>query len=164
MSKTTKNTLNIIDCHKQKQENLHPVQMDVNQIPFHLLSPQQKWYQWIKYYLPNNICKLIFWSCLIVVNLLAILPGEKIPNIFIFNIWDKGQHFIAFFILALLGSWIFPWRTLNLVIFLLLFGAGIECMQYFIPWRTAELFDFLADMLGILAGVAVAYLIVIIDI
>lgn len=97
---------------------------------------------------------------MVIVNLLAILPSGNIPNIFIFNIWDKGQHFIAFFILAMLGTWIFPWRTFNLIIFLLLFGAGIECMQYFIPWRTAEFFDFLADMLGILAGVAIASLLV----
>lgn len=71
---------------------------------------------------------------------------------------DKLNHFMAFFTLAL-GLRCF-WSRRNGLVFLLLLGYGvlIEIAQYFIPGRYASVRDVLADVVGIGAGLAVAFM------
>ncbi len=69
-----------------------------------------------------------------------------------FEINDKVKHLIVFFGLAVLMDlaisrhpfWL--WKGLPLLIY----GAVIEIMQYFLPDRSFSLLDWLADFLGIL--------------
>ena len=62
--------------------------------------------------------------------------------------WDKGNHLLAFFVLALLvdigwsGYW---WKWLSLG----LFGCGIELAQWWSNYRVFELWDICADSIGI---------------
>ncbi len=109
-------------------------------------------------YIPDEVFQWIFWLSVLVVAVLASLPGESIrlPEILIF--WDKAQHFLAFFMLALLGSLAFSSRHVTLLVGLLLFGACIEVWQLFIPWRDADIFDFLADGVGVFLALAVGRL------
>ena len=66
------------------------------------------------------------------------------------NIWDKANHFIAFFTLYILIS--FGFLNLSImrkVILLLLFGVQIEVVQHFIEGRFFSTLDVFADFIGI---------------
>lgn len=86
---------------------------------------------------------------------LAVLPSE-IAAIDDFN--DKLKHLFAFGVLTigLLRYW--RMAAVPAVICLLCFGVGIEVVQSFIPGRTASAWDVLADLAGILAGLALVAL------
>lgn len=66
--------------------------------------------------------------------------------------WDKTNHLLAFTVLAWLGCESFPQRTPSLLFGLLAYGALIEILQSFTPYRIAEWHDLLADGLGLLLG------------
>lgn len=74
--------------------------------------------------------------------------------------WDKTNHLLAFAALAFTGVWAF-WRRPRqwpaLVIVLLAYGAGIEVAQGFLPPRSADAADVLADALGITIGLVLAW-------
>ena len=65
---------------------------------------------------------------------------------------DKLNHFLAFFVLAVLyrisfkGSY---WSNFFIAVF---YGAFIEFVQSFLPYRSAEYGDFVADAFGALCG------------
>ncbi|KOR28811.1 hypothetical protein TI03_03875 [Achromatium sp. WMS1] len=65
---------------------------------------------------------------------------------------DKVKHILAFIFLAfgLVHYWHVKWSWTTII--LLVYGIGIEVVQYFIPNRTTSLTDVLADILGILLG------------
>ena len=73
--------------------------------------------------------------------------GASVPYI------DKLLHFSAFLILTLFMDLSIK-RPLPFnkaaVIFLIMYAFFIELVQYFLPYRSAEVFDFVADLLGIL--------------
>jgi VanZ family protein len=70
------------------------------------------------------------------------------------SMWDKANHFSAFFVLYILLSLSFKEMSLFFKVVLLLgFGLQIEIVQYFIEGREFSLFDVLADSIGILIGV-----------
>lgn len=63
---------------------------------------------------------------------------------------DKTAHAITFFILTLLFSrglpqYYGPWALVGLAVF----GFIIEGIQYFIPWRSFSVADWIADVAGI---------------
>ena len=64
---------------------------------------------------------------------------------------DKLIHFLAFFVLMTLLD-LSTTRPLEvhfgLIACLFLLALGIEIVQYNLPYRSAELFDLLADLLG----------------
>jgi len=64
---------------------------------------------------------------------------------------DKVSHILAFIALSFLLDFSFPDRRFNLreVMVLLGFGLLIECVQYFIPYRSCSLLDLGADGIGI---------------
>jgi|WetSurMetagenome_2_1015567.scaffolds.fasta_scaffold570569_2 VanZ family protein len=68
-----------------------------------------------------------------------------------FTLYDKFEHFFAFFMLSLLLDFAFPAAPFNPVkiSLLLLYGAGIELAQLFVPFRDCDLVDFAADVFGI---------------
>lgn len=69
------------------------------------------------------------------------------------NMNDKLLHFTGFAVLGLLADFSLPgtayWR--RLLPLLLLYGALIEVVQGFLPYRSADLLDFLADAAGLVA-------------
>ncbi|MEM9861948.1 MAG: VanZ family protein [Myxococcota bacterium] len=85
--------------------------------------------------------------------------GVSIPSAF--PLRDKGVHFIEYAILAFFcahaarGTW--PNRSLLRTaafgaLIAVLFGLSDELHQAFVPGRTAELLDLVADGLGAVAG------------
>lgn len=91
-------------------------------------------------------------ACLAVV-VLSLLPGEAIPGPLQF--WDKAQHALGFAGLAALALWarvsVRPWPW---VLGLLLLGAAIEVVQAQLPWRFGDVWDAMADAVGVFAALA----------
>lgn len=89
-------------------------------------------------------------------------PGEKIPEIDLFNFQDKAVHLISFFIQTYLWTGVgikkgktnyknpSIWR--NFILFGLIFGLGFEFSQQFIPNRSFDIVDIVANAIGASLG------------
>lgn len=105
---------------------------------------------------------IIYWIVLFVATT---IPTDAIPHPF--GISDKVEHFFAYLVLAFLLTMFlhFSRREDGLfanpiksgIIITLLYGAFDEIHQYFIPGRFCELGDYIANLVGILIGVLIAY-------
>ena len=87
-------------------------------------------------------------AALVGITALALIPQPEVP---ITTSWDKSDHLLAFFVLALLAERAFPrqpfWRWLAPA--LLAYGGALEIFQYFTPSRFAAWSDLAADAIGI---------------
>jgi VanZ family protein len=71
---------------------------------------------------------------------------------------DKVEHAAAFLLLALTGLLGWPRRPAVVLVFLLGVGAGIELLQgTSLIERDVSVFDWFADIVGLVAGTAFAY-------
>lgn len=96
--------------------------------------------------------RAMFFISIIVIGFLATTTTVHIEMIE--NIWDKANHFIAFFTLYILMSFGFlKLSIMKKVVLLLLFGIQIEIAQYFIDGRFFSTLDVFADIIGISIGV-----------
>ena len=69
------------------------------------------------------------------------------------GLWDKQNHFIAFFVLYVLLSLAYKYFSVQKkVALLVLVGVQIEVTQYFIPGRFFSTLDIVADSIGITIG------------
>ena len=68
--------------------------------------------------------------------------------------FDKVVHFVMFAGLALIGYWNVGSITLVLL-FTVTLAGGTELLQGFLPFRSREIWDFLAGAGGALAGIGV---------
>jgi VanZ family protein len=94
------------------------------------------------------------WVCVLAVAWLAFAPlTEPPPGLS----WDKGNHALAFFVMAWLADGGYPGRSRALARWGLLLGYGllIELVQRLLPFREFSLLDWSADALGILLYVGV---------
>jgi VanZ family protein len=101
----------------------------------------------------TNLFKAAFAINVLAIEYLALTPQhiEVLEGL-----WDKQNHFIAFFVLYLLLSLGFShFSTFKKITILLFIGFQIEATQYFIPGRFFSLMDIVADSIGILIGLAV---------
>ncbi len=95
--------------------------------------------------------KLALFGCLAVIEFLA---TTTIHIEVIESIWDKGNHFLAFFVLYVLLTLAYKNMSLLIKVLLLVaFGLQIEVVQSFIDGRYFSLLDIVADSVGILIGV-----------
>lgn len=91
-----------------------------------------------------------------VVSKLALTPSDY-PHVSLG--WDKLNHFAAFASLAL-AAWL-GFRTARQhqwisLLCLLIYGGAIEIVQLYVPGRSSEWFDLLADAIGISLGGLIA--------
>jgi hypothetical protein len=99
----------------------------------------------------------IFWTTMLVVYALAIMPAPQAPSL---GAGDKINHIAAFFVLTLLGRPAYrhaaAWR---LGVGLSLFGVLIELTQAIpILQRDANVWDWVADSAAIVVALALALL------
>lgn len=69
--------------------------------------------------------------------------------------WDKANHALAFAALAFAGDNGFGRsgrRRIGVALVLVAYGAAIEIAQYFVPTRSCEWSDLVADIVGITIG------------
>ena len=67
------------------------------------------------------------------------------------HIYDKARHAAAFTVLAGLADLAFP-RTRfgrDKIVWVLAYGVMIEVVQHFLPYRSAEVLDVVADTVGV---------------
>ncbi len=96
-----------------------------------------------------------FWSCALVVLVLSLMPGEKIP--LPTTGWDKADHLLAYAAMAALGCLAWPGRILAVLVSLLVFGIVIEGLQAMTGYRSAEVNDVWAEVIGLGIGAGVAW-------
>jgi len=96
----------------------------------------------------------LFFIGLALVTLLSLIPATSVPQAVQF--WDKAQHSLAFAALSITGMLAFPRRAGLVFVGLLAHGAFIEILQEALTTtRMGEIFDWLADGTGVLAGAVV---------
>ncbi len=97
--------------------------------------------------------KVLLLICIVAIEFLATTTREiEIVS----SMWDKSNHFIAFFVLYILLSFSYTNMRLHVkVLWLLAFAIEIEVVQHFIEGRFFSLLDIVADFVGILMGVIV---------
>ena len=97
-----------------------------------------------------RIYRLVFLLLVLFISYGAVTPvegGASLPYI------DKLLHFIAFLILTFFMDLSIKKPLLlskAALILLILYAFLIELVQYFLSYRSAEVFDFISDLLGIL--------------
>lgn len=91
-----------------------------------------------------------------IVGKLALTPSNY-PHVSLG--WDKLNHFAAFMALAWaawLGFRIAALRQWISLLGLVVYGAAIELLQLYVPGRSSEWLDLLADAIGIGVGAMMA--------
>jgi len=97
----------------------------------------------------------LLWPAIVVIAWGELSPANEIPDL---NIWDKVEHFTAYFGLALMG--VLGWsgrRTPLIFLAVVALGGTLEILQAFVG-RDAEWGDMLANTLGATAGTLLALL------
>ena len=99
--------------------------------------------------------RVLFVAGYVLVTALSVLPAEELPDV---GLWDKAQHFLAWAALGLTGGAGWPARpaTWRIVWFLLVSGVALEAIQLFVPGRIFAVGDGVANLAGVLAGIALA--------
>lgn len=108
-----------------------------------------------------------YWHAASLALLLSVLAFALVPTLWFWpdsnnlswNLSDKWLHAITFALLAIWFAGQYAQRSYwKLAIGLAAFGALIELCQYAVPYRSAQMGDMLADLVGIASGVAIAML------
>ena len=95
-------------------------------------------------------------ALLVAITYLALVPD---PPRGVSTGWDKSNHALAFASLGIASVWAIwprPRQWGRLVVALLAYGGAIEIAQSFLPPRSGEWQDLLADGVGIALGLMVA--------
>ena len=101
----------------------------------------------------NSIYKLAFYITLGVIEFLA---TTTIHIEIVESLWDKANHFSAFFVLYILLCLAYTKLDIKQKFFILLaFGMQIEIVQSFIDGRYFSILDIVADTIGIILGIIV---------
>lgn len=99
--------------------------------------------------------KIMFFVCLVSIEYLA---TTSVHISVVEGMWDKSNHFIAFFTLYVLLS--ISYNQLSIVkkfLLLLLFGVQIELVQELIGRSRFSVLDIVADTIGITLGIVFYY-------
>ena len=101
----------------------------------------------------SNYFKFALLICILSIEYLATTTREiEIVS----GMWDKSNHFMAFFVLYLLISFAYQhMKIFHKILWLLAFAIQIEVVQYFIEGRFFSLMDVVADTIGMLIGVLI---------
>lgn len=87
--------------------------------------------------------------CIITAGSLA--PSASLPD---FSANDKGLHFITYLILSILPALTYGWTKKGVLacLTMVVLGLGLEFGQLYVPGRSFETSDILANGLGVLIG------------
>ena len=117
-------------------------------------------------YLLRNLFLLLALLWASVIYYLSSQPGIDVPALFPGQ--DKLFHLMAFGLLGFLAMGAVKpvkkrfklWQALLVIALVSLYGLLDETHQYFVPGRTTELYDVIADTVGGLLGVWTMYYLV----
>lgn len=119
-------------------------------------------------YLKENRTQILFFPLIIYWLIIFIgtsLPSDELSTII--DLGDKIKHFLAYFILAILLGFNLhfqdKWKSvsINYLIYTFIictfYGVLDELHQILIPNRSAEFYDWVADLLGSTMGIILVY-------
>jgi VanZ family protein len=102
-------------------------------------------------------CRILYIFAIFGGIALAAMPSSNLPTL---QLSDKTLHFLAFFLYGLGFSLFYQLKRpiwVKSIFISMSVGGLIEVMQYFIPWRSSEWLDLLADIIGGAISIPVAY-------
>lgn len=95
---------------------------------------------------------------------LTTIPAENVPRYF--DAQDKIEHFVAYFVLAILLTFTLHFQEkvklfsekffVSAVLLIILYATVDEVHQIFIPGRYCDVFDWITDIIGGTAGIIFA--------
>ncbi|MDO9508692.1 MAG: VanZ family protein [Thermovirgaceae bacterium] len=106
--------------------------------------------------IPIWFLRTVWVAGIIAFLLISIMPIGRTPLSAI-DMGDKIAHFGVFFILSLFPTATEAASRKTVFLVLLLVALGSEVIQVFVPYRSGEVMDFIADMLGFFAGSGVGF-------
>lgn len=100
-----------------------------------------------------RLARIAFLAALVFTFYSAVIPARQMLHL---APWDKAEHFLAFYTLAVLAAAAFPARGLFLIgLMLSAFGALIEIVQGLpVVHRDRDFWDWVADTVAIAAALA----------
>lgn len=100
----------------------------------------------------NPILKTIWALGVVAILFLSTLPADSLPTVG--DISDKVEHLLAYALVGLFGMFAASSnkRRLLLALAMIIMGLGLEGVQYFLPTRSFELLDGLANTLGVVVA------------
>ncbi len=105
----------------------------------------------------------LYWKILLYFYMLLSLIGavQKPDNLKLLSTMnDKVIHFMAFFFMSFLVFMAYTRMSILVKICLpLLYGALLEIIQYFVPYRDASIGDFAADAGGVFSLFIITYIV-----
>lgn len=100
------------------------------------------------------IAIFLFWACVVASTLVMLI--DMTPKTGGWPHWDKVQHIVGFGVLATLGCFAYAQKKTWVCVGLITYGALIEYFQSALTVsRTASFGDWLADIFGVIMGIAV---------
>ena len=119
----------------------------------------------MKNLLKPSIVPAIIWA--IFLGVLMLLPSDSFPESSLLT-YDKAAHISVFLILTFLLGWAslrvkkqtsLSAKQLGYVYILSFFyGTSLELLQNYVPGRSTDIYDFIANSLGGVLGLAVFYI------
>jgi VanZ family protein len=105
----------------------------------------------------NRFMPLLFWLLIAIITVLMLIElqpkKDSLPYV------DKVEHAIVFIALTLTGSLAYPQQKQRLYAGLISLGALYEVLQaLFTITRQASVYDWLADVVGIMLAIAISKL------
>ncbi len=95
----------------------------------------------------KNFVRIIFIAYCTIILYLSFTPQTvEVANS------DKLNHFLAFSVYAFLFFLAYSKNFIKIFLAVLLFGSFIEFVQYFLPYRSCDLLDIIADCIGGITG------------
>tara|TARA_B100001758_G_scaffold165670_1_gene143037 strand:+ start:233 stop:592 length:360 start_codon:yes stop_codon:yes gene_type:complete len=102
----------------------------------------------------------VFYTLVLILLSLLPVPDLGLPRFKLLEL-DKLIHFIMYLILAMiwgLNIENFSKRKIEISIYLILFGLGLEILQHVLPFgRYFDFGDFVANSIGVLFGLFILY-------
>ena len=105
----------------------------------------------------KTLYRLIFFLSVLIVFFLSIVPAATIPNIAALDfLSDKFVHALIFLFLSFVGlKCHFNISKIFLLLMIFSFGFMIEVIHYYHPYRFFEITDLIANLIGMLAALAI---------
>ncbi|EGN75203.1 VanZ like family protein [Idiomarina sp. A28L] len=94
--------------------------------------------------------RILFIIVVVVVSALFLMQTPPSPSVANFAHADKVVHFGLFFVLAITMHLAFRPRLWLALPILLIYAVTIEIVQHYVPGRGADIWDVIADMVGVL--------------
>ena len=109
----------------------------------------------------SNVLVAIFYFCLIIITILSIIPDDEEYGVGIPKLTESGffLHVAAYLAASLLGFLAYRSSLIKIIIFMMLYSTFLEWLQRYIPMRSFNYWDIVANLTGLLVAVLV-YLLV----